>query len=159
MAAEYERLCAGGICAPSDAVAALASGQHVHTEPGPETTTVQWSGTHRFELPQRWTPADPQYYSVFGMVNRTDREFCVAISGGAGTVMPVTEVIATPNGSTRSERRYSIGLPLALSPVPFPPGRPGIVRPLADRELNELNHTMEWDAMTPDCLPNGRGGA
>jgi hypothetical protein len=158
-----------------------ASGQHVHTDASvPETTTVQWSGTHRFELPQRWTPLDPQYYSVFGMVNRSQREFCVAISGGAGMAMPTVEVHTSPNGTTRDERRYSIGLPLALSPVPFPPGRPGIVRPLADNytveagshssteptllpladpDLNELQHTMAWDAMTPEYLPNGRGGA
>ena len=158
-----------------------ASGQHTHTEPGPVTTTVTWSGTHRFELPLPQTPNPPlqQYCSVFGIVDRQQGEFRVAISGGAFGAMPTVQVITMPDSSTRLESAFNIGLPLALSPTPFPAGRPGINRtlapdfsvpagtleateptllPLADPNLNTLTHSITWDAMSAEYPPHRNGG-
>lgn len=153
-----------------------ATGQHSHTDvPNQETTTVQWSGTQRFDLPQRGTPLDPRYYSVFGLVDREQSQFRFAISGGATGAMTVVETVTTPFGSTTRERLYNIGLPLALSPTPFPPAGPGIARalgadysiaagtlsvteptllPLADPDLFELQHTISWGAMSPQFVPH-----
>ena len=155
-----------------------ASGQHSHTEPGPVTTTVSWSGTQRFELPQGPTPL--QYYSVFGIVDRTQAQFRVAISGGALGAMPATLVITMPGSTTRLDNNFNIGLPLALSPTPVPPDGPGLARalspdlsvaagaldvaestllPLADPALHELAHSVMWDAITAEYPPIGYGGA
>lgn len=156
-----------------------ASGTHQHTEPGPVTNSVQWRGTHRFELPPTQAPTDRQYYSVFGIVDRTQSQFRVAISGGAFGAMPATEVITMPDSVTQIDGVFNIGLPLALSPVPFPPGGPGIARtladdfsvaagvlevdeptllPLANPALAHLTHTMSWGAMSAEFRPDGRGG-
>lgn len=158
----------------------LASGQHSHTEPGPVTSTVNWSGTYRFELPTPQGQTDRQYYSVFGLIDRTRAQFRIAISGGALGAMPTVQVITTPDSSTRLESSFNIGLPLALSPTPFPPDGPGLARalaadmsvaagtldvaeptllPLADPALTHLNHSVTWDAMTAEYPPNGYGGA
>lgn len=157
-----------------------ASGSHHHTEPGPVTNTVQWRGTQRFELPPTQAPTDRQYYSVFGIVDRTQGLFRVAISGGAFGAMPATEVITTPDSVTQIDGVFNIGLPLALSPVPFPPGGPGVPRaladdftvaagvlevdeptllPLANPALSHLTHTMSWSAMSAEFRPDGNGGA
>ncbi|WOB06433.1 hypothetical protein [Piscinibacter gummiphilus] len=159
-----------------------ATGQHTHTEPGPVTSTVTWSGSHRFELPSPQNPNPPlqQYYSVFGIVDRQQAEFRVAISGGAFGAMPAVQVITMPDSSTRLESNFNIGLPLALSPTPLPAGRPGINRtlapdfsvpagefvateptllPLADPNLNTLTHSITWDAMSAEYPPHRNGGA
>lgn len=159
-----------------------ASGQHTHTEPGPVTSTVTWSGSHRFELPSPQSPNPPprQYYSVFGIVDRQQAEFRVAISGGAFGAMPAVQVITMPDSSTRLESNFNIGLPLALSPTPVPAGRPGINRtlapdfsvpagtleatelillPLADPNLDTLTHSITWDAMSAEYPPHRNGGA
>ncbi|MBX3621246.1 MAG: hypothetical protein KF891_14845 [Rhizobacter sp.] len=157
-----------------------ASGEHSHTEPGPVTTTVSWSGTQRFELPDTPGPGSLQYYSVFGIVDRTQGQFRVAISGGALGAMPAVQVITMPGNTTRLDNNFNIGLPLALSPAPVPPAGPGIARalapdfsvaaggldateptllPLADPALTTLVHSVTWDAMTAEYPPNGNGGA
>ena len=155
----------------------VATGQHAHTVPGPVTTTVNWSGTQRFELPTTQGPTPTQYYSVFGVIDRTQAQFRVAISGGAFGAMPALEVISTPDSTTRLESNFNIGLPLALSPTTFPPG---IVRtlapdfsaeggfldvteptllPLADPALHQLNHRIDWDAMPAEYPPHRNGGS
>ena len=94
--------------------------------------------------------------------------------------MPATEVITTPDSVTQIDGVFNIGLPLALSPVPFPPGGPGVPRaladdftvaagvlevdeptllPLADPALSHLTHTMSWGAMSAEFRPDGHGGA
>jgi hypothetical protein len=89
-------------------------------------------------------------------------------------------VITLPDSSTRLESNFNIGLPLALSPTPFPDGRPGINRtlapdfsvpvgsleateptllPLANPNLNTLTHSITWDAMSAEYPPHRHGGA
>ncbi len=154
-----------------------ASGQHSHTEPGPVTSSVSWSGTQRFDLPPSQEPSPTQYYSVFGVIDRTQAQFRVAISGGAFGAMPAVQVITSAGTTTRLENNFNIGLPLALSPTTFPPGiaRPlaadfsvqdgaldvtePTLLPLADPALHQLNHRIDWDAMTAEYPPHPNGGA
>lgn len=154
-----------------------ASGDHSHHDaPNQETTTVQWAGGRRFEMPQRSTPLDLQYYNVFGMVDRAQDQFRISIAGGAVGAMPTVEVVTNPNGSTRTDRLYNIGLPLSLS---FPPATPGVPRvlgddfsvaagtlssseptllPLADPDIGVLEHVATWDSMRAEYPPHPNGG-
>lgn len=155
----------------------VATGQHSHTLPGPVTTHVTWTGTQRFELPSTQGPTPTQYYSVFGIVDRTQAQFRVAISGGAFGAMPTIEVITTPDSTTRLERNFNLGLPLALSPTAFPPGiartlapdfsvdggaldvaEPTLL-PLADPALGQLDHRIDWGAMNAEYPPHPNGGS
>ncbi len=159
----------------------IAAGQHSHTEPGPVTTTVEWSGGDHYEVPATPRgPFDPQYYSVFAFIDRTQRQFRISISGGWLAAMPATEVIVTPNSSTRLDHMFNIGLPLALAPTPGSPTEVGVLHtlgddfslsagtltsveptllPLADPNVQTLTHTITWGEMSAEYPPHRSGGA